>query len=126
MGDSDRTVVESDGRVVDEIVAALEAKGYATIPGAADDAQVAEARRELEGILATTPPGRDDFEGRLTRRVDALFAKTRALDALATHPVVLDVLDRVLGDYQLSAPAAIAIGRAKRPRSCIPTTPSTP
>jgi ectoine hydroxylase-related dioxygenase (phytanoyl-CoA dioxygenase family) len=29
---------------------------------------------------------------------------------LATHPVVLEVLDRVLGHYQLSAPAAIAIG----------------
>jgi ectoine hydroxylase-related dioxygenase (phytanoyl-CoA dioxygenase family) len=110
MVDSDRSVIESDGAVVDDVVTALEAQGYATIPGAADAAQVGEARRELEGILATTPPGRDDFEGRLTRRVYALFAKTRALDVLATHPVVLGVLDRVLGDYQLSAPAAIAIG----------------
>jgi ectoine hydroxylase-related dioxygenase (phytanoyl-CoA dioxygenase family) len=29
---------------------------------------------------------------------------------LATHPIVLGVLDRVLGHYQLSAPTGIAIG----------------
>jgi ectoine hydroxylase-related dioxygenase (phytanoyl-CoA dioxygenase family) len=96
--------------MVDDIVAALEAHGYARVPDAITATQVEAARRELERILEDTPLGRDDFEGRNTRRVYALFAKTRALDALATHPVVLGVLDRVLGNYQLSAPAAIAIG----------------
>jgi ectoine hydroxylase-related dioxygenase (phytanoyl-CoA dioxygenase family) len=96
--------------MVDATVAALEAQGYATIPDAISARQVEMARAELERILEETPWGRDDFEGRRTRRVYALFAKTRALDALATHPVVLSVLDRVLGNYQLSAPAAIAIG----------------
>jgi ectoine hydroxylase-related dioxygenase (phytanoyl-CoA dioxygenase family) len=96
--------------MVDDTVAGLEAQGYATIPDAISTEQVESARRELERILEDTPLGRDDFEGRKTRRVYALFAKTRALDALATHPVVLGVLDRVLGHYQLSAPAAIAIG----------------
>jgi ectoine hydroxylase-related dioxygenase (phytanoyl-CoA dioxygenase family) len=96
--------------MVDDTVAALEELGYATIPDAVSAEQVETARRELERILEETPLGRDDFEGRHTRRVYALFAKTRALDALATHPVVLGVLDAVLGNYQLSAPAAIAIG----------------
>jgi ectoine hydroxylase-related dioxygenase (phytanoyl-CoA dioxygenase family) len=96
--------------MVDDTVAALEAQGYATIPDAISTQQVETARGELERILEETPLGRDDFEGRRTRRVYALFAKTRALDALATHPEVLRVLDRVLGNYQLSAPAAIAIG----------------
>ena len=40
----------------------------------------------------------------------ALFAKTRLFDGPATHPVVLAVLDRVLGEYQLSAPTGIEIG----------------
>jgi ectoine hydroxylase-related dioxygenase (phytanoyl-CoA dioxygenase family) len=96
--------------MVDDVVAALEARGYALIPDAITAPQVETARTELEDILEHTPPGRDDFEGRHTRRVYALFAKTRALDVMATHPVVLGVLDRVLGDYQLSAPAAISIG----------------
>jgi ectoine hydroxylase-related dioxygenase (phytanoyl-CoA dioxygenase family) len=96
--------------MVDDVVAALDARGYAIIPDAISAQQVEAARQDLEDILEQTPPGRDDFEGRRTRRVYALFAKTRALDALATHPEVLGVLDRVLGDYQLSAPAAISIG----------------
>ena len=96
--------------MVDDVVATLRAQGYATIPDAISALEVDTARHELEDILERTPPGRDDFEGRSTRRVYALFAKTRALDAMATHPDVLGVLDQVLGDYQLSAPAAISIG----------------
>ncbi len=96
--------------MVDETVATLVERGYATMPDAIGAEQVAWARTDLERILADTPSGRDDFEGRRTRRVYALFAKTRALDALALHPDVLAILDRVLGAYQLSAPAGISIG----------------
>jgi hypothetical protein len=64
----------------------LHRDGYVTIPGAIDADQVAWARRELEEALGRTPTGRDDFEGHLTKRVYALFAKTRSLDSLATHP----------------------------------------
>lgn len=98
-----------DGTAVDEVVAGVEADGYALIPNAIAPDQVAWARAELARLVDATPLGRDDFEGRRTRRVYALFAKTRALDALALHPVVLGVLDRVLGHYQLSAPAGISI-----------------
>ncbi len=97
--------------MVDDIVAALKASGYATIPDAISDAAGRGGRAGSSRRSWRTPRlGRDDFEGRNTRRVYALFAKTRALDAMATHPVVLGVLDEVLGHYQLSAPAAIAIG----------------
>lgn len=96
--------------MVGEIVAWLSRDGYATVPNALEPDQVAAARADLEAILERTPLGRDDFEGRRTQRVYALFAKTRTLDALAIHPVVLAVLDQVLGHYQLSAPAGIAIG----------------
>lgn len=95
---------------IDRCVSELDTEGYALVSGAIDAEQVVAARRGLEEALARTPYGRDDFEGHRTRRVYALFAKTRALDALALHPLVLGVLDRVLGQYQLSAPAGIAIG----------------
>jgi len=104
--------------MVEEIVARLTQDGYATVPGALEPDQVAAARADLEAILERTPSGRDDFEGRRTQRVYALFAKTRTLDPLAIHPVVLAVLDRVLGHASRSARA--------RPRSrCTPTTRST-
>ena len=96
--------------MVEDVVAELGERGYATIPDAISKEVVAAARVALETLLASTPSGRDDFEGRRTRRVYALFAKTRALDALALHPEVLGILDQVLGHYQLSAPAGISIG----------------
>lgn len=95
---------------VDSIVTALDQDGYAVVDGVLDRDEVSAARAELAAIFATTPSGRDDFEGHLTRRVYALFAKTRAFDHPATHPLILEVLDRVLGEYQLSAPTGIEIG----------------
>jgi ectoine hydroxylase-related dioxygenase (phytanoyl-CoA dioxygenase family) len=96
--------------MIDEIVATLRHEGYAIIPEAVGSAEIGRARVDLESILEQVPTGRDDFEGRRTRRVYALFAKTRSLDNMAVHAQVLEVLDRVLGNYQLSAPAAIEIG----------------
>ena len=100
--------------MVEDLIGRLDRDGYALLRDAASPEAVAAARADLERILEHTPPGRDDFEGRRTQRVYALFAKTRRLDAFALHPTVLGVLDQVLGDYQLSAPAAIAIGPGER------------
>ncbi|MDQ1477330.1 MAG: hypothetical protein QOE62_2559, partial [Actinomycetota bacterium] len=90
--------------------ATLADDGYCVVEGVIDRAEVDAIRAELVRIFEATPFGRDDFEGHSTRRIYALFAKTRALDGLAMHPLVLDALDRVLGPAQLSAPTAIEIG----------------
>ncbi|HTT86484.1 MAG TPA: phytanoyl-CoA dioxygenase family protein [Acidimicrobiales bacterium] len=106
---------------VEEVVAQLDERGYATVPGAIGPDQLAWARAELEALVAETPVGRVDFEGYRTRRVYGLFGKTRALDALATHEGVLGVLDRVLGvHYQLSAPTGISIGPGERAQAMHP------
>ncbi|MDQ1511146.1 MAG: hypothetical protein QOG50_2990, partial [Actinomycetota bacterium] len=81
----------------DAVTTAIEQDGWAVVENAMSAEWVAEARADLERILESTPYGRDDFEGRKTRRIYALFAKTRTLDAPATHPIVLTALDRVLG-----------------------------
>ena len=93
-----------------DAVGALERDGYVLLEDMLSHDQVADARRELERLASETPNGRDDFEGHHTRRVYALFGKTRALDELATHPQILEILDHFLGEYQLSAPTAIEIG----------------
>src|SRR4051794_28053080 len=99
-----RADVLSTDEAADALCRDLSDRGYAVIDGLLDGAALTRAREETERILATTPLGRDDFEGRRTRRIYALFAKTRAFDGAATHPVILSVLDRVLQHYQLSAP----------------------
>ena len=72
--------------------------------------KVAALHDELAPHRQQTPLGRNDFEGFVTKRIYALFAKTRGFDELATHPLLLGVLDRVLGHYQLSGPVGIDIG----------------
>jgi len=100
--------------------ATLDDDGYCVVEDVIDAGTVADIREELGRLFEETPFGRDDFEGHRTRRIYALFAKTRVLDDLAVHPLVLDVLDRVLGPAQLSAPTAIEIGPGERAQGLHP------
>jgi ectoine hydroxylase-related dioxygenase (phytanoyl-CoA dioxygenase family) len=95
---------------VDDIVGALDAEGCAVVDRFLDDTEAAALVAELHPFREQTPLGRNDFEGFDTRRIYALFAKVRGFDRLATHPLLLGVLDRVLGEYQLSGPVGIDIG----------------
>ncbi len=102
---------------VTDVVAALDRDGYAIVEGILSPEETRAKRAELTRILAQTPTGRNDFEGFATRRIYALFAKTRAFDGPATDPLVLGVLDQVLGSYHLSAPTGIEIGPGETAQS---------
>jgi ectoine hydroxylase-related dioxygenase (phytanoyl-CoA dioxygenase family) len=94
----------------DDVAGALARDGYAIVEHLLTPEEARTKRAELTRILDETPVGRNDFEGFKTRRIYALFAKTRVFDEPATHPLVLGVLDRALGEsYQLSAPVGIEI-----------------
>jgi ectoine hydroxylase-related dioxygenase (phytanoyl-CoA dioxygenase family) len=96
---------------VDDVVGELQENGFAIVQGILSPDEARSIRASLKDVLDATPHGRNDFEGYHTRRIYALFAKTRAFDGPALHPLVLGVLDRVLGpSYQLSAPVGIEIG----------------
>jgi ectoine hydroxylase-related dioxygenase (phytanoyl-CoA dioxygenase family) len=84
--------------------------GYVIVGGLMTAADLQAARADLTRVLAATPTGRNRFEGLATQRVYALFAKTRTFDQAAINPLLLEVLDQVLGHYQLSAPVGIRIG----------------
>jgi ectoine hydroxylase-related dioxygenase (phytanoyl-CoA dioxygenase family) len=96
-------------RDVDGITERLLRDGYVIVDEVFDRDARRAARDDLARALERTPTGRNSFEGFATQRVYALFAKTRAFDAPAIDPIVLGVLDRVLGHYQLSAPVAIQL-----------------
>jgi ectoine hydroxylase-related dioxygenase (phytanoyl-CoA dioxygenase family) len=99
---------------VDEVVAAMADQGFAVVDRLLGATQVAAIRADLARVLETVPYGRNDFEGFGTKRIYNLFAKTRVLDEVALHPLLLGVLDRVLGYYQFSAPVGIEIGPGER------------
>ena len=106
-----------DEATVDRVVEALDTDGCVVVERYLDDAKVAALKDELAPYRETTPEGRNDFEGHSTRRVYALFAKVRGFDDVATDPLVLGVLDDVLGpSYQLSGPIGIDIGPGESPQ----------
>ncbi len=97
------------GSSVDEVVAALDAEGYVIVERLLDPSTTAAIREELVRLLEAVPVGRNFFEGFHTRRLYALFAKTRVLDDLALHPLVLAAVERILGPCLLSGPTGILI-----------------
>jgi ectoine hydroxylase-related dioxygenase (phytanoyl-CoA dioxygenase family) len=99
-----------DEATVDQVAATLERDGYAVVRDLLPPESVEAVRSDLKRVLETTPSGRNEFEGARTRRIYALFAKTRTLDAPVLDPLVLGVVERVLGHAQLSAPVGIEIG----------------
>lgn len=104
-----------DQDLLERVLADLDRDGYAVVESLLSSDEAAAVRTGLRDILDRTPMGRNDFEGYQTRRIYALFAKTRAFDALALHPLLLGVLDAVLGpSYQLSAPTGIEIGPGEK------------
>jgi hypothetical protein len=88
--------------------------GHVVVTGMMPPDRVRNARADLDRVLRVTLTGRNSFEGFSTQRIYALFAKTRVFDAVATDPLLLGVLDQVLGQYQLSAPVGICIGPGEK------------
>ena len=88
--------------------------GYVVVTGMLTPDGARDARADLDRVLRTTRTGRNSFEGFDTQRIYALFAKTRVFDGLATDPLLLGVLDQVLGPCQLSAPVGICIGPGEK------------
>jgi ectoine hydroxylase-related dioxygenase (phytanoyl-CoA dioxygenase family) len=94
-----------------QLLERLDADGYAIVEGYLDANDIAAKKSDLGRVLAALPTGRNDFEGYATRRIYALFAKTRAFDRQAIDPMILDVVGARLGPgFQLSAPVGISIG----------------
>ena len=94
-----------------DVIASLDENGYALVEGVLPPADVTDRLAALGELFDRTPTGRNAFEGFRTQRIYAVYAKTRAFDDLAVHPLLLGALDHALGrHYQFSAPVALQIG----------------
>lgn len=105
------TTTLGSGATVDQVVDLLDKDGFAIVERYLPSEDVDTKKADLARILETVPTGRNDFEGFSTQRIYALFAKTRTFDAQAIDPLLLGVVERVLGPgFLLSAPVGISIG----------------
>jgi len=101
---------------VQDALKGLYGQGYSLLKAVADPSLVHLAHQELGEIFAKEVYGRSAFEGFKTKRVYALFAKTRAVDPLLMNHTIEKVLTAVLGHHYLSGPAAIEIGPGEVPQ----------
>ncbi|HZU72055.1 MAG TPA: phytanoyl-CoA dioxygenase family protein [Acidimicrobiales bacterium] len=108
----------SPGAVAEDVLEALDRDGFAVLEGYLDADEVAAKKADLERVLRSVPTGRNDFEGFASRRIYALFAKTRTFDHQAIDPLVMEVVGALLGPgFQLSAPVGISIGPGETPQN---------
>ncbi|MDT5028235.1 MAG: hypothetical protein QOE61_4661 [Micromonosporaceae bacterium] len=98
----------------DVLLEHLNQDGCVVVEGLLSADEVTEVKAALQPHLDAVDTGTNSFLGRRTRRVFAIIAKTRAVDQLAIHPLVLAVLDGILEHYLLSAPVVISIGPGEK------------
>jgi ectoine hydroxylase-related dioxygenase (phytanoyl-CoA dioxygenase family) len=72
-----------------EIAAHLADHGYAIVDDLADSALLDRFDREVAPYIAASAAGRDQYDGRFTRRTGALIARCPAARELVMHPTVV-------------------------------------
>jgi ectoine hydroxylase-related dioxygenase (phytanoyl-CoA dioxygenase family) len=96
----------------DDIAAALRADGFVIVDDLVPPELMDQIGEELTDYIDTTPAGRDDFVGRLTRRTGGLIARSPASRDLVMHPLILAVAGEMLKKataYQLHLTQIISV-----------------
>ncbi len=84
---------------IDAILGALDEVGFAVIERAADAATMDRLDADFDPYMNRVALGATEFAGYRTRRINNLLAKSATCGALAMHPLVLALCDRVLLPY---------------------------
>jgi len=77
-----------------KVVSGIREFGYVIVEGLAPEL-TAQAAREVDPLLKTTPFGTGDFTGLKTQRISRLIARSPACRQMATHPLVLEAVSRL-------------------------------
>ena len=96
----------------DDVVAALKADGACIVDNLASNELMDRVAEEMEPHVDLTPPGRDDFVGRLTRRTGSMIPRSPASRELIMDPVVLGAAEKLLEKattYQLHLTQVISV-----------------
>lgn len=109
-----------DGRTatLDEVISVIDRDGGVIIDHFLTSEQLAGMRSDLLPLMETMPTGNDEFFGRQTRRLSALFAKTRYSADVVTHPLYIQAARhfvcvpqrRWAGDEQFEVNCDVQVG----------------
>lgn len=105
--------VRTPCRPSDDPLSRLERTGFCILRGAVPSAEASFLDVELQEVFERTPFCEGDFYGHRTKRFGRLLARSGRVAAFATHPVVMDLAEAVLGPHcdmlQLNLTQAIAL-----------------
>jgi ectoine hydroxylase-related dioxygenase (phytanoyl-CoA dioxygenase family) len=95
-----------------DVTAAMREDGFVVVDNLVSNELMDRVAEELEEHIDLTPPGLDDFVGRLTRRTGSLIPRSVASRELIQHPLVLgsaaDLLQKATA-YQLHLTQVISV-----------------
>lgn len=74
---------------LDDVIAVMDRDGGVIVEDFAAPAMIAELKSDLLPKIEAVSAGRDDFSGTKTRRMSALFAKSRRVADVVVHPLLL-------------------------------------
>ena len=81
---------------LDEVIAVIERDGGVIVENFLPPAILAELEADLLPRIEACSAGRDDFSGLRTRRMSALFAKSRRVADVVTHPLFLGAAEHLI------------------------------
>jgi len=95
-------------------ISALKTEGYVIIPNLIRGNELATLCDEINGYFDKTPNSEGHFWGFKTKRMGRLFSKSLQTQHLATHPLILEIMNKILGPFceriQINLTQAIQIG----------------
>ena len=79
-----------------EVAAHLRRYGYAIVDDLADEATMDQLAAEVAPFVEASDAGRDEYDGRFTRRTGALIARCPSVRQLVMHPTAVGVAQHLM------------------------------
>jgi ectoine hydroxylase-related dioxygenase (phytanoyl-CoA dioxygenase family) len=106
---------------LDDVIAAIDRDGGAIIEDYVSSQIVHELEADLLPQIGKISTGRDDFAGTKTRRMSALFARTRRIADVVVHPLLLGASEHFVnqpvvygsGEYARAVRPGLRIGASQ-------------
>ncbi len=102
----------------EEIIPVFDNLGYIILENALEDYRLKQLHKELEPHFEQRAVSQAHFFGFKTKRIEALFSKSKTTQRMAAHPLVLKLTDHVLGkncdSFQINLTQGIRINPGEK------------